>query len=78
MTLLLLQVPDQKSLSVDCDSLLQLKSKDFSKNEYGQGLVEYSLVVALIGVVMIMALLLFKDEILDLYSNIINAVESSS
>ena len=40
----------------------------------GQGLVEYSLILLLVAIVMIIVLSLFGTELADVYSNIIDQI----
>ena len=42
--------------------------------EYGQGLVEYSLILLLIAIVLIVILTVYGTELADVYSNIIDQI----
>lgn len=41
-------------------------------NEFGQGLLEYGLIIVIVAVLLIVMLFLFGDQIGSVYSNIIN------
>ena len=42
--------------------------------EYGQGLVEYSLILLLVALALILILSIFGSELADVYSNIIDQI----
>jgi pilus assembly protein Flp/PilA len=42
--------------------------------DYGQGLVEYSLILLLIAIVLIVILTVYGTELADVYSNIIDQI----
>lgn len=42
--------------------------------EYGQGLIEYSLILLLIALVLIVILSIYGSELADVYSNIIDQI----
>lgn len=42
--------------------------------EYGQGLVEYSLILLLVALALIIVLSIFGTELADVYSNIIDQI----
>jgi len=44
----------------------------FWSGEDGQGLVEYALIVSIISVAIIVAMLFFKDQLANLFSNVGN------
>ncbi len=44
----------------------------FWAGEDGQGLVEYALIVSIISVAIIVAMLFFKDQLANLFSNVGN------
>ena len=44
----------------------------FWKNEEGQGLVEYALIIAVIAITVILAMVFFKDQLQNLFSSIGN------
>jgi pilus assembly protein Flp/PilA len=41
-------------------------------NEEGQGLVEYALIIAVIAIVVIVAMIFFRDQLTNYFSNIGN------
>ena len=43
----------------------------------GQGLVEYALILAFIAILVIVAMLFFKDQLLVIYSRIGNSIPTS-
>jgi len=43
-------------------------------SEYGQGLVEYALILMLVALALILALSIFGSELADVYSNIIDNI----
>ena len=44
----------------------------FFREEEGQGLVEYALIIAVIAIAVIIAMLFFRDQLSNLFSNIGN------
>ena len=44
----------------------------FSREDDGQGLVEYALIIAVIAIAVIVAMVFFRDQLSNLYSNISN------
>jgi pilus assembly protein Flp/PilA len=46
----------------------------FWRTDDGQGLVEYALIIAVIAMAVIVALVFFKDQLSNLFSNISNNV----
>ena len=46
------------------------KMLDFLKDENGQGMVEYGLIIALIAIVVIAALLILGPKIADLFNEV--------
>lgn len=46
--------------------------RDFWAAEDGQGLVEYALIVSIISIAIIVAMVFFKDQLGNLFSNIGN------
>jgi pilus assembly protein Flp/PilA len=44
----------------------------FLRDEEGQGLVEYALIIAVIAITIIVAMLFFKDMLVNQFSNIGN------
>ena len=46
------------------------KMLDFLKDENGQGMVEYGLIIALIAVVVIAALTILGPKIADMFNNV--------
>ena len=45
---------------------------DFFKNEDGQGLVEYALIIAIIAIAVIVAMMFLRGQIENVFSNIGN------
>jgi pilus assembly protein Flp/PilA len=45
---------------------------DFSREESGQGLVEYALIIAVIAIAVIVAMIFLRDQISNIFSNIGN------
>lgn len=52
------------------DGIIMIKPKD----EQGQGLVEYALIMILVAIVVLIALALFGPAVGQLYSNIVNSI----
>jgi pilus assembly protein Flp/PilA len=44
----------------------------FWRTDDGQGLVEYALIIAVIAIAVILAMVFFRDQLSNLYSNISN------
>lgn len=44
----------------------------FVRNEDGQGLVEYALIIAVIAIAVILAMVFLRDQISNIFSNIGN------
>lgn len=44
------------------------------KDEKGQGMVEYALIIALVAILLIGGLTLFKDKIAEVFTTITNAL----
>jgi len=44
----------------------------FLRDHEGQGLVEYALIIAVIAIAVIVAMLFFRDQLTNLFSNIGN------
>jgi pilus assembly protein Flp/PilA len=44
----------------------------FWRNEQGQGLVEYALILAVISITLLIAMLFFRGNLMNLFSNIGN------
>jgi pilus assembly protein Flp/PilA len=44
----------------------------FWRTDDGQGLVEYALIIAVIAIAVIVAMVFFRDQLSNLYSNISN------
>jgi len=44
----------------------------FTRNEEGQGLVEYALIIAVIAIAVIVAMIFLRDQITNIFSNIGN------
>jgi pilus assembly protein Flp/PilA len=44
----------------------------FFRNEDGQGLVEYALIIAVIAIAVIVAMIFLRDQIQNIFSNIGN------
>jgi pilus assembly protein Flp/PilA len=44
----------------------------FSREDDGQGLVEYALIIAVIAIAVIVAMVFFRDQLSTLFSNISN------
>ena len=44
----------------------------FIRNEQGQGLVEYALIIAVIAIAVIVAMVFLRDQITNVFSNIGN------
>ncbi|MBI5929667.1 MAG: pilus assembly protein [Chloroflexi bacterium] len=49
-------------------------SKALLKNQSGQGLLEYALIIMLVGIVVILILILLGPAIGNLYSSVIHAL----
>lgn len=47
-----------------------LKIKSFFKDESGQAMTEYGLIIALVAVALVAALLVFREAIADVFNNI--------
>jgi len=45
---------------------------EFLRSEDGQGLVEYALIIAVIAITVILAMVFFKDQLSNYFSNIGN------
>jgi pilus assembly protein Flp/PilA len=45
---------------------------EFLRSEDGQGLVEYALIIAVIAIVVIVAMVFFRDQLTNYFSNIGN------
>ena len=45
---------------------------EFLRNEEGQGLVEYALIIAVIAIAVIVSMVLFRDQLTNYFSNIGN------
>jgi len=46
--------------------------QQFTRDEDGQGLVEYALIIAVIAIAIIVAMLFLRDQISNIFSNIGN------
>ena len=46
----------------------------FMRTDDGQGLVEYALIIAVIAIAVIVAMLFFRDQLTNLFSNIGNTL----
>jgi pilus assembly protein Flp/PilA len=46
--------------------------RNFSRDEDGQGLVEYALIIAIIAIAVIVAMTFLRDQISQIFSNIGN------
>ena len=46
--------------------------QQFMREEEGQGLVEYALIIAVIAIAVIVAMIFLRDEISNIFSNIGN------
>ncbi len=44
----------------------------FLRNDQGQGLVEYALIIAVIAIAVIVAMLFLRDQLSNLFSNVGN------
>jgi pilus assembly protein Flp/PilA len=51
--------------------------KSFWTDESGQGLTEYALIIALVSIGLITILIIFRNEIGDVFSQIANALSSA-
>ena len=51
--------------------------KSFWTDESGQGLTEYALIIALVSIGLIAILIIFRDEIGDVFSRIADALSSA-
>lgn len=49
---------------------------NFIKNEDGQGMVEYGLIIGLIAIIVVAALVLLGPKIADLFTNIGGAIDA--
>jgi pilus assembly protein Flp/PilA len=45
---------------------------DFLREDEGQGLVEYALIIAVIAIAVILAMIFFRDQLINYFSNIGN------
>ena len=45
---------------------------EFLRNEEGQGLVEYALIIAVIAIAVIVSMVFFRDQLQNYFSNIGN------
>jgi len=45
---------------------------EFLKREEGQGLVEYALIIAVIAIAVIIAMVFYRDQLMNYFSNIGN------
>ena len=45
---------------------------EFLRNEEGQGLVEYALIIAVIAIAVIVSMVFFRDQLTNSFSNIGN------
>jgi len=45
---------------------------EFFRNDEGQGLVEYALIIAVIAIAVIVAMVFFRDQLQNYFSNIGN------
>ncbi len=45
---------------------------EFFRNEEGQGLVEYALIIAVIAIAVILSMVFFRDQLSNYFSNIGN------
>ena len=45
---------------------------EFLRSEDGQGLVEYALIIAVIAIAVIIAMIFFRDSLINYFSNIGN------
>ena len=45
---------------------------DFFRDDSGQGLVEYALIIAVIAIAVIVAMIFLRDQIANIFSNIGN------
>lgn len=52
----------------------RLLTKNRQASQYGQGLVEYSLIIALVAIVVIAILVLMGPQIGDIFSSITNGL----
>lgn len=50
----------------------------FFRDEEGQGLVEYALIIAVIAIAVIVAMIFLKGQLEQIFSNIGNQLESPS
>jgi len=46
--------------------------REFWRSESGQGLVEYALIIAVIAIAVILAMIFFRDQLINQFSNIAN------
>lgn len=54
------------------------KMKNLVVEEEGQALTEYGLIIALIAVLLIATLLLLKDELIKVFTNITNGLKGTA
>lgn len=47
-----------------------------SLREEGQGLVEYALIIVFVAIVVILIVMLFGDEVANLYQNVVTALQA--
>lgn len=55
---------------------IDIISREIFKLESGQSLVEYSLLIALIGIVLILSLMILRDRLDNIVTYIINLITS--
>ena len=51
---------------------MEVKPMNFFKDESGQGLVEYALIIAVIAIAVIVAMIFFRGQLQNQFSNIGN------
>jgi pilus assembly protein Flp/PilA len=60
------------SVSPRSDVQTEVRMRSFFRDDDGQGLVEYALIIAVIAIAVIVAMIFLRDQISNIFSNIGN------